>query len=190
MPDVPSGVGCTGVAYSLGYSACCASTARRSFSSASVSGTVRIHVMCTCGLQGKRATKYQDIDGRAERDDSDAERSLQRIVSCEQREQHGDECEEEHRCERIAPGPIARCQRTAAEPEQSGHCETYEQNSDEYEVRDDLIERAERHIDRCEERLNRDRVGRRAEARMHDPNRLEEHAVPRHRGIDPRQSHE
>src|SRR5438105_293379 len=45
MPDAPSAVGCTGVAYSLGYSARCPSMALRSFSSASDSGIVRIQVM-------------------------------------------------------------------------------------------------------------------------------------------------
>src|SRR5690349_24940972 len=45
MPEVPSPVGCTGVAYSTGYIACCASTALRSASFASLSGMVRIQVM-------------------------------------------------------------------------------------------------------------------------------------------------
>ena len=38
--------------------------------------------------------------------------------------------------------------------------------------------------------MDADRACGRAETRMHDPNRLEEHAVPRHRVIDPRQGHE
>ena len=45
MPEVPSPVGCTGAAYSTGYNACCASTALRSASFASLSGMVRIQVM-------------------------------------------------------------------------------------------------------------------------------------------------
>src|SRR5213080_782452 len=46
MPDVPSAVGCTGVAYSRGYSARCASSARRSFSPASDKGIVRSTSTC------------------------------------------------------------------------------------------------------------------------------------------------
>src|SRR6267143_969442 len=105
MPDVPTAVGCTGVAYSFGYSAFCASTALRSFSSASPSGTVRIQVIRSYGLQGERLAEYQKVHRRAQGHDPDAERGLQRTARGHQGEHDSRQYEKQHGRERIAPGP-------------------------------------------------------------------------------------
>src|SRR6266581_4103101 len=94
IPDVPSAVGWTGVAYSLGYIARWASMARRSFSSASGSGIVRIHVIGSYWFESVRSTKHEKIHGHAEGDDPDAEGRAQRIVAGEQQEQHSDQDQE------------------------------------------------------------------------------------------------
>src|SRR6266571_5282055 len=109
MPDVPSGVGWTGVAYSFGYSAFCASMALRSFSSASLSGTVRIQVIRSYDFQGGRdgrSTKRDKIHRHAEGDDPDTQRRLQRTVAGEQEEKDSDEYQEQHRRDWIAPDAV------------------------------------------------------------------------------------
>src|SRR5437660_7218564 len=108
MPEVPSGVGWTGVAYSFGYSAFCASTAWRSFSSASVSGTVRIQVIRSYGFQGGRdgrSAKRDKIYRHAQGDDADAQRRLQRTAGGYQDEHHSRQNEKQRGREGIAPGP-------------------------------------------------------------------------------------
>src|SRR5213593_1007602 len=106
IPDVPSAVGCTGVAYSFGYSARWPSIARRNFSSASGSGIVRIHVIGSYRFEGEPPTKQQDIDRRPESDDADTERGLQGVVPGEKREQEDHQSEKQDGGDGIPPGPI------------------------------------------------------------------------------------
>src|SRR6266446_3660854 len=193
MPDVPSGVGWTGVSYSFGYIAFCASTARRSFSSASVSGTVRIQVIRSHNLDGGGygwSTKDKKVHGHAEGDDPDPQRRAQWIVAGEQEQQHGDQNQKQYRRDWISPGAVGRSGHAAPDPEQSSHRQTDKQHRHEDEVPDDLVERAERHVERRDGRLDRDRASWSAEARMDSGNGLEKHPVVRHRVVDARQRHE
>src|SRR6266545_1727988 len=146
IPDVPSPVGWTGVAYSLGHSAACASIALRSFSSASGRGMVRIQVIKSHSFESVRSTEDEHIDRCTEGDDGYPERGLQGVVPCEQHQQQRHQCEKQQRRDRISPGPMCRCGRPAADPEEPRHREADEQHGDEDEVRDDLIEGAEGYV--------------------------------------------
>src|SRR2546423_7476428 len=132
MPDVPSAVGCTGVAYSLGYSAFWSSTAWRSVSFASVSGTVLIHVI--------DSPEKQDIDRNADCDDRDSRCGLEGIVSAEQHQQEQHQYQEDDRRGRGSPGAIRSVGRAAPNAEQAGHRETDKEYRHKHKIGDDLTE--------------------------------------------------
>src|SRR5919107_2010725 len=93
MPDdSPSGVGCTGAAYSAGYSSRCPSIARRRRSSASSKGTVLIHVIfCGSSLPpacGRGAAPEDKIvEGQPRRHYRHAGQGVTRAPASEQVEQ-------------------------------------------------------------------------------------------------------
>ena len=94
------------MAYSFGYIARWASIARRSFSSASGSGIVRIHVIGSYWFESIGTTKDEKIHGHAEGDDPDAERRPHGIVAGEQEEQHSDQDQKQHWRDWITPDAV------------------------------------------------------------------------------------